>query len=134
MVYPYDTNPGATVPQQTIYRLCVEGQLGWIPFAQYYWDHIWNKHRFWTKSDLAEPPSYYFRRQVYATFMEDPVGIRERGCGKRRTLSESRSPSSTGETKRSRDRLTERPPPPDPACVDTPSTICSRSAHVAPER
>ena len=56
----------------------VEGQLGWLPFTQYYLDHIWEKHRFWTKSELRERPSVYFRRQVYATFMEDPVGLRER--------------------------------------------------------
>ncbi len=56
----------------------VEGQLGWLPFATYYLDHLWEKHRFWTKNQLPEPPSFYFRRQVYATFMEDPVGLRER--------------------------------------------------------
>jgi predicted TIM-barrel fold metal-dependent hydrolase len=56
----------------------VEGQLGWIPFTQYYLDHIWEKHRYWTKSELKERPSTYFKRQVYATFMEDPVGLRER--------------------------------------------------------
>ena len=27
---------------------------------------------------FEEHPSFYFRRQVYATFMEDPVGLRER--------------------------------------------------------
>jgi predicted TIM-barrel fold metal-dependent hydrolase len=56
----------------------VEGQLGWLPFVNYYLDHLWAKHRFWTKSVLEQPPSFYFRRQVYATFMEDPVGLRER--------------------------------------------------------
>jgi predicted TIM-barrel fold metal-dependent hydrolase len=56
----------------------VEGQLGWIPFTQYYLDHVWEKHRHWTKSTLEERPSFYFQRQVYATFMEDPVGLRER--------------------------------------------------------
>jgi len=56
----------------------VEGQLGWVPFTKYYLDHIWEKHRFWTKSELKERPSVYFERQVYATFMEDPVGLRER--------------------------------------------------------
>ena len=56
----------------------VEGQLGWLSFTQYYLDHIWEKHRFWTKSELKERPSVYFKRQVYATFMEDPVGLRER--------------------------------------------------------
>jgi len=58
--------------------ISVEGQIGWISFFQYYADHLWEKHRFWTKSELTEPPSFYFRRQVWATFMEDPVGLRER--------------------------------------------------------
>ncbi len=58
--------------------IAVEGQIGWISFFQYYSDHLWEKHRFWTKSELKEPPSHHFRRQVFATFMEDPVGLRER--------------------------------------------------------
>ncbi len=58
--------------------ISVEAQIGWISFVQYYMDHLWEKHRFWTKSELKEPPSVYFKRQVFATFMEDPVGLRER--------------------------------------------------------
>ena len=58
--------------------VAVEGQIGWISFFQYYSDHLWEKHRYWTKSELAEPPSHFFKRQVCATFMEDPVGLRER--------------------------------------------------------
>jgi predicted TIM-barrel fold metal-dependent hydrolase len=58
--------------------IAVEGQIGWISFFEYYSDHIWEKHRYWTKSELKEPPSHYFRRQVFGTFMEDPVGLRER--------------------------------------------------------
>ncbi len=57
--------------------LAVEGQIGWISFFEYYSDHLWEKHRYWTDSPLREPPSFYFRRQVAATFMEDPVGLRE---------------------------------------------------------
>jgi predicted TIM-barrel fold metal-dependent hydrolase len=58
--------------------IAVEGQIGWMSFFQYYSDHVWEKHRYWTKSELQEPPSFYFRRQVVGTFMEDPVGLRER--------------------------------------------------------
>ena len=58
--------------------IAVEGQIGWISFFQYYSDHLWEKHRHWTQSELKEPPSHYFKRQVWATFMEDPVGLRER--------------------------------------------------------
>jgi len=61
-----------------LHVVSVEGQLGWIPFAQQYLDHVWEKHRFWTKNELPNPPSFYFQRQVHATFMEDPVGLRER--------------------------------------------------------
>jgi predicted TIM-barrel fold metal-dependent hydrolase len=56
----------------------VEAQIGWISFALYYMDHLFDKHRYWTKSELKEHPSAYFARQVWATFMEDPVGLRER--------------------------------------------------------
>ena len=58
--------------------ISVEAQLGWISFAHYYMDHLFDKHRYWTGSRLKEHPSYYFKRQVFATFMEDPVGLRER--------------------------------------------------------
>ncbi|MDA8044475.1 MAG: amidohydrolase family protein [Actinomycetota bacterium] len=58
--------------------VAVEGQIGWTSFFQYYSDHLWEKHRHWTRSELRNPPSFYFRRQVFATFMEDPVGLRER--------------------------------------------------------
>ncbi len=57
--------------------ISVEGQIGWLSFAHYYLDHLWERHRYWTKNNLKERPSYYFKRQVYATFMEDPVGLRE---------------------------------------------------------
>jgi predicted TIM-barrel fold metal-dependent hydrolase len=66
----------AKYPQLNI--VSVESQIGWLSFAQYYLDHVWEKHRHWTGSPLREPPSVYFKRQVYATFMEDPVGLRER--------------------------------------------------------
>jgi predicted TIM-barrel fold metal-dependent hydrolase len=57
--------------------VAVEAQIGWISFVQYYMDHLWEKHRYWTDSKLEHPPSRYFHRQVFATFMEDPVGLRE---------------------------------------------------------
>ena len=38
--------------------VAVEGQIGWCSFFEYYSDHLWEKHRHWTKSELdrtAEP-------------------------------------------------------------------------------
>lgn len=55
-----------------------EAQIGWLSFFKYYIDHIWEKHRHHTHGVLSELPSFYFDRQVTATFMEDPAGLRER--------------------------------------------------------
>jgi predicted TIM-barrel fold metal-dependent hydrolase len=56
----------------------VEGGVGWLAFFVSYVDHVFHKHRFWTNSPLTEEPSAYYRRQVRATFVDDPVGIRVR--------------------------------------------------------
>lgn len=56
----------------------VEGGLGWCAFANTYMDHVWEKHRYWTKNRLKERPSFYFQRQVKGTFLDDPVAIAER--------------------------------------------------------
>ena len=43
-------------------------------------DHSWRKDRFLERGGaIPEPPSFYFRRQVHATFQEDRVGIELRG-------------------------------------------------------
>jgi predicted TIM-barrel fold metal-dependent hydrolase len=56
----------------------VEAYIGWLPFVAEYMDHAYRVHRWWNDLGLAEEPSAYLRRQVYATFIEDPVGLRER--------------------------------------------------------
>ena len=56
----------------------VESSIGWLAFVEAYVNGIWERHRFWTDSPLDEPPSAYLQRQVLATFLSDPVGIRER--------------------------------------------------------
>lgn len=56
----------------------VESGFGWAAFVIHYMDHSWGNHRYWTGSELKEPPSYYFRRQIVGTFMDDPLSIRER--------------------------------------------------------
>ncbi len=53
----------------------VESGIGWIPYFLERADHVYQRHRFWTKSILTQPPSFYFRRQVYATFLQDKAGI-----------------------------------------------------------
>jgi predicted TIM-barrel fold metal-dependent hydrolase len=56
----------------------VEGGIGWMAFVVESMDRIFERHRQWQGSPLTELPSHYFHRQVYGTFMEDLVGLRER--------------------------------------------------------
>ncbi|MBI3742665.1 MAG: amidohydrolase [Chloroflexi bacterium] len=56
----------------------VESGVGWLAFLVPWMDNIFERHRHHTKSTLQELPSVFIRRQVRATFIEDPVGIRER--------------------------------------------------------
>jgi len=58
--------------------ISVEAYIGWLPFVAEYIDHAYRIHAYWNDLGLDEPPSHYLRRQVHATFIEDPVGLRER--------------------------------------------------------
>ena len=58
--------------------ISVEAYIGWLPFVAEYIDHAYQVHRYWNDLELEELPSTYLRRQVYATFIDDPVGLRER--------------------------------------------------------
>ena len=58
--------------------MSVESGFGWAAFVIHYMDHSWGNHRHWTGSELREPPSTYFRRQIVGTFMDDPLAVRER--------------------------------------------------------
>src|SRR5579883_2094891 len=52
-----------------------ENDTGWLPHFMYRMDHSWDKFR--TLGDypaLALKPSDYMKRQVWATFLDDPVG------------------------------------------------------------
>lgn len=53
----------------------VESGIGWIPYFLERMDHTWERHRFWTGSDLTRRPSEYFREQVFATFISDEAGV-----------------------------------------------------------
>ena len=57
----------------------VEGNIGWLGYFLEKADRTYKRHRHWTKLDLPMQPSEYFHRQVYATFIEDKIGIKIRG-------------------------------------------------------
>ena len=58
--------------------LSVEGGIGWLGYLVQRADEVWEKHRHWTKPRIKEKPSFYFRRQIFANFMDDPVGLTAR--------------------------------------------------------
>ena len=53
----------------------VENDIGWIPHFLQRLDHAFEKYRYLEKETITNPPSYYFRRQVTATFQDDRVGV-----------------------------------------------------------
>ncbi|CUU54810.1 Predicted metal-dependent hydrolase, TIM-barrel fold [Parafrankia irregularis] len=54
-----------------------EAQIGWIPYVLDRADDVWLTHRGWAhgQQNCPEPPSTYYRRQVYSCFFKDPVGV-----------------------------------------------------------
>ncbi len=53
----------------------VEANIGWIPYFLEKCEVVHRRHRFWSKTELPHPPSFYFKRQMYATFVEDRTGV-----------------------------------------------------------
>jgi predicted TIM-barrel fold metal-dependent hydrolase len=54
-----------------------EGQIGWLPYALERADDVWLEHRGWggVSETVLEPPSTYFRRQIYGCFFRDQHGV-----------------------------------------------------------
>ena len=53
-----------------------ENDVGWIPHYLQRLDHSYEKYRYLEQSTaIPEKPSVYFRRQVYATFQDDRIGV-----------------------------------------------------------
>ena len=55
--------------------LFAEGGISWIPSALDHADQIWREFADDLDPKLPHPPSEYWRRQCYATFMDDPLGL-----------------------------------------------------------
>ena len=55
-----------------------EGQIGWIPYILERADTVWEENRGWggVADKVPEPPSTYFRRQIYGCFFDDAHGLR----------------------------------------------------------
>jgi predicted TIM-barrel fold metal-dependent hydrolase len=61
----------------TLHVVMVEVNAGWIAWAMSTLDEYYLAHQrnHWTKPILPELPSAYVRRQIHATFQDDPVGL-----------------------------------------------------------
>ncbi|MDA8399695.1 MAG: amidohydrolase family protein [Actinomycetota bacterium] len=66
---------GVPVRYPKLKIVSVESGIGWIGYFLERMDWTYERHRFWTHSQLTEPPSHYFRRQIYGTFLVDDTGI-----------------------------------------------------------
>ena len=58
--------------------VCAEWETGWIGHALQRLDHATYRSRAQASPDLDMEPSEYFRRQFYATFEDDEIGVRTR--------------------------------------------------------
>jgi predicted TIM-barrel fold metal-dependent hydrolase len=56
-----------------------ESNAGWLAWTMFQMDEAHVKHGHWAKPKLEMPPSEYCRRQIQATFQEDPIAIANRG-------------------------------------------------------
>jgi predicted TIM-barrel fold metal-dependent hydrolase len=59
-------------PKLTI--VSAENDTGWFPHYMYRLDHAYEKFNAMEKNPLPMKPSDYVRRQMWATFQDDPVG------------------------------------------------------------
>ena len=56
----------------------VENDIGWLPHYLQRLEHVYTEQRFFTGYELPLSPLEYFGRNCYATFQDDPVGVRNR--------------------------------------------------------
>ena len=52
-----------------------ENEVGWIPFWLHMADQWWGRYRDSHRNELTMPPSEYYKRNIFATFLEDPIGV-----------------------------------------------------------
>jgi predicted TIM-barrel fold metal-dependent hydrolase len=73
---------GVPVPNEfesdTIVLMCVNKTMTSEPITVLICSGVFERHRSYTSYQLAAPPSFYFHRQVFGTYIQDEVGIRMR--------------------------------------------------------
>ena len=56
----------------------IESGVGWMAWLAEYLDRTWEKQRYWTESELKNPPSYYMDKNVWGSFIQDRTGVLNR--------------------------------------------------------
>jgi predicted TIM-barrel fold metal-dependent hydrolase len=56
----------------------IESGVGWFAWASEYMDGVWGNQKHWLQIELKKPPSFYMDRNVYGSFIRDPIGIANR--------------------------------------------------------
>jgi predicted TIM-barrel fold metal-dependent hydrolase len=85
-----------------------EGGIGWMPYLKEKMDYVWGRQRFWSGMPHHPRPSELFDDHVYGCFIEDVVGIKNRGdIGINNILWESDYPHSDTNWPHNRKRAAE---------------------------
>jgi predicted TIM-barrel fold metal-dependent hydrolase len=58
-----------------LHVVLVEVNAGWLAWTMGTLDNYYRDHAHWSKPKLRERPSDYIRRQIHATFQDDPAAI-----------------------------------------------------------
>jgi predicted TIM-barrel fold metal-dependent hydrolase len=53
----------------------VESGIGWVPWCLDSMDYAYRAHHFWVRPVIPTVPSFYYRRNCFATFVDDPSGL-----------------------------------------------------------
>ena len=66
----FERNPGLRV-------VFTEGGISWVPSALFDCDKVYQSFESEMNPKLAHPPSHFWHENCYATFIEDPSGLRQ---------------------------------------------------------
>jgi predicted TIM-barrel fold metal-dependent hydrolase len=56
----------------------IESAVGWMSWMAEYMDSIYHNQRHWLQLALEHEPSHYMDRNVWGSFIRDPVGVKNR--------------------------------------------------------
>ena len=74
-VMTYICSSGVLMSHPDAKVVTVESGIGWMAWLMIAMDEGYEKHHMYARPKLDMKPSEYFRRQGYATFGEDDVGL-----------------------------------------------------------